>query len=797
MIIDIGKLVVDLVPERTVLFLGAGASLPSHGPSAKVLIEHFSHKFSISPDGLSLAEVATLAEKQGGRKAVIAALRSQFENSAPAGGLLNLPHYDWKTIFTTNYDTLVEKSYQRHRVPLTTISSNFDYSSEETPNAAKLFKLHGSLDKDTSDGYQASLVLTLADYDATADYREHLYDRLKTDIAGAHLVVIGHSMQDPDITEIIQRAVKIRAVHGGNFKLTMLAFDRDENRAALLSSRGFDVCFAGINEFFDALSSKLPETRPVYSDALNALEKQRSLIPVTIDVAHAYEGNPDVAAMFNGSPATYADVRSGLTFPRTVAQQIVGQIKAGLQFVVMLGASGIGKTTTSRQCAVNFLDAGYSCWEHQPDYQLQVSAWRAVAKEQENAKKDSFLIIDEAHQHLHQINDLIELLVTDGVKRFRILAISTRRLWWARIKTPALLKQGKLFHIRSLDVNEIDALLNLVDTNQVLRSLIVDPFQGFSSAERRRRLRVHCESDTFVCLKSIFASEKFDDIILREFAELPSESQDIYRLISAMESIGVQVHRQMVMRLIGIESSDIPAVLKNLEDIIHEISVNEREGIFAWRGRHPVIAGIVTRYKFSDKDELIALLHRVVDNIQPTYEIEIRTLRELCDPTTGIGRITDKSKQNVLLRKMMSIAPGERVPRHRLIHNLIKMGEHDQAETEIRIFCKDFRLDGVVARFKIMLQVARATKTEGLLKEDRETILRDAADLVTSLIDRFPQAVKLVTAYCEVGVEFFRLTGSHEIIDAAVAESKAAEARTGDPEVTKLVGRYVRLLNVH
>lgn len=793
MIVELQRLVADISPQRTVIFLGAGAAMPSHGPSAAELVTLIGQSFSIPVDGLSLADAATLAEKRrGGRKDLIEVLRNRISKLVPTGGLLNLPSYEWRSIFTTNYDTLVEAAYKRQRTPLNVVSSNFDFSESGTNGAANLFKLHGTIEKDTCDGYQVPMILTIGDYDQTADYREHLYDRLKADLAGAHLLVIGHSMQDPDITEVIQRAVRIRATSGGALKLTMLIYERDDNRAELMAARGFDVCFGGIDEFFEAMSSKLSYSRQVYSTPETPLEKHRELLPVTIDVAHACTGNSRISAMFNGSPATYADIHEGLTFPRSIVQELVREFKADRQFAILLGASGIGKTTAARQCGTKLLLDGFSCWEHQTDYHLQVSSWLALARQQEDAQKDSLLIIDDAHHHLHQLNDLADALFAQNIKRFRILAISTRRLWWSRIKSLVFIKPGVSLNVRSLDPREIDALLNLVDTHPQWGALIEDPFRGFSLIERRRRLQVHCESDTFVCLKSIFASEKFDDIILREFAELPQDSQDIYRLISAMESTGIQAHRQMIMRLLGIDAANIPSVLKNLEDIIREVTINEREGIYAWRGRHAVIADIVTRYKFSDENELKALFHRVVDNIQPTYDIEIRTLREICDPSVGIGRIADKTEQNVLLRKIMSVAPGERVPRHRLIYNLIKMGSYDQADTEIRIFCKDFKQDGVVARYKIQLQIARATRSEGILKEDREAILKEAAEFAITMIERFPQAVKLVSSYCEVGVEYFRITGDLSVLDAAVEEAKAAEARTGDPEIARMITRYLR-----
>ena len=120
----------------------------------------------------------------------------------------------------------------------------------------------------------------------------------------------------------------------------------------------------------------------------------------------------------------------------------------------------------------------------------------------------------------------------------------------------------------------------------------------------------------------------------------------------------------------------------------------------AGAAEHPVINQIITDFKFKEPDKVINLFEKVIENINPIYDIEIRSIRELCNLDYGIARIPDKRTQNRLLRQMISVAPGERVPRHRLIRNLIDMGESDPAETEIRVFEKDFNRDGPVARFQ-------------------------------------------------------------------------------------------------
>ena len=46
--------------------------------------------------------------------------------------------------------------------------------------------------------------------------------------------------------------------------------------------------------------------------------------------------------------------------------------------------------------------------------------------------------------------------------------------------------------------------------------------------------------------------------------------------------------------------------------------VDLKEGIFAWRTRHTVIARLVTRYKFNDLDKIVALFEQVIQRLQPT-----------------------------------------------------------------------------------------------------------------------------------------------------------------------------------
>jgi hypothetical protein len=256
-----------------------------------------------------------------------------------------------------------------------------------------------------------------------------------------------------------------------------------------------------------------------------------------------------------------------------------------------------------------------------------------------------------------------------------------------------------------------------------------------------------------------------------------------------MQAAGVKVHRQLVIRTLGVKAQAIASILDNLVDIISEYPINEKEGFYGWRVRHGVIAEILTKYKYNDQEEAFSLFGRIIDNLVLTNNVEIRTLREMCDMKFGVGRIPDRNKQNQLFRKMISLAPGERVPRHRLISNLINAEDFEQAETEIRIFEKELKIDAPVQRYKITLQLRKAEHTKGLMPEDRAALMRDAEVMLEAAIAKFPDDKNLYRSYGEIGLAFLRHTGKWEIYDKAMTALKRLEDKIPDPDITRIIGK--------
>jgi hypothetical protein len=188
-----------------VLFLGAGVSIDSGAPSGDELAQELVEEF-LKPEhrGYALDEICQIIEANFGRQTLDAWLTRRFERLTPADPLLQIPEFQWKSIYTVNFDTLLEASYARNR----NCTQNLRpfYSDEDKPDALRsdevaLYKLHGCLSRiDAEIGHP---VLTKRDYARVQRTRRNLYHRLFADGSDLTILYVGFSRRDPDFYQVL------------------------------------------------------------------------------------------------------------------------------------------------------------------------------------------------------------------------------------------------------------------------------------------------------------------------------------------------------------------------------------------------------------------------------------------------------------------------------------------------------------------------------------------------------------------------------------------------------------------
>lgn len=783
---DIEQLAGRLKPDRTILLLGAGASIPSGAPSGSALARQLSELMSPSPTSQDLSEVAGIFENRLGRRALVEAVRLKLINLQPTGGLLALPSFAWRAIYSTNFDNLVEQSFTASDRPLEVIRSNYDFSAGD-PSTSRLFKIHGCMTQDVSYGDKARMVLTEQDYDDYENYRQALFNSLQTDMYASDTLIVGQSLSDSHLRDLCKQVGSLRT-EGIPGQVFLLAHDYDEDRAQLFARRGVQVVGGNLDTLIHHLS-RTQQSRMGRNTSKVALPPDALpplLATATIDAQHAANLPPNPSRLFNGAPASYADIRADFTIARAVERRLQ-QSQDGVRgfFLVLSGAGGVGKTSLARRLLLHRVDEGFACWEHKPDYPLDIDRWMDLEASLRQAGRQGFLLLDDCTRYLSATNRLVDALGRLDRPHLRIVATVNSAQWKTRTKSQYFYSRGTIERLSRLTQSDINELLHLVDRQQAIRKLVELRFLNLSWREKVGRLRDRCNADMYVCLKNIFASDRLDDILLQEFTDLEEGARDVYRHVAALQSMGGRVHRQLIMRLLSLEAGGVATLLGQMDAVVNEYDIDSGQGLYGWATRHDVIARVIATYEYADQSELRSLIERLIDGLNPTLHIEIETARSIATDAMGIGRVADIEEQWRLLRRLIRVVPGERIPRRRLIRSLLNHDRLPEADREIVNFRRDVGSDDIVNRYAAILAMHRAEQTPGIREEHRKAMLTEAQSLAEKCIQKDPRDRYNYRTLADIGQVFVRRYGEVDVLGDAVDRMKAVEDEMGDPEFAR------------
>lgn len=132
------------------------------------------------------------------------------------------------------------------------------------------------------------------------------------------MVVLGQSLNDPHLRDLVETVIATNQKVGAGGKVFILLYEKNENRALLYEQRGLRVAFGSLDSFMAAMDAKAPATSLAYRDTGSPLDSLQPLRPFTIDVEDEVgTGRANASGIFNGWPARYPDIATGLTFDRS------------------------------------------------------------------------------------------------------------------------------------------------------------------------------------------------------------------------------------------------------------------------------------------------------------------------------------------------------------------------------------------------------------------------------------------------------------------------------------------------
>lgn len=194
--------------KQTILFAGAGVSAVLGAPTWGELMAHIGEELGFEKDVfLSLSNnYLTLAEFYKIERGSIGPLRSWMDRSwnfSEEDIKKSIVHklivdLDFQTIYTTNYDSNIERAFHVHGKKARKIVNVKDFLSVEH-DERQIIKLHGDFEDDDS------IVLTETDYFNRLSFDTPLDIRLRSDVLARPILFIGYSLSDINVRILLHK----------------------------------------------------------------------------------------------------------------------------------------------------------------------------------------------------------------------------------------------------------------------------------------------------------------------------------------------------------------------------------------------------------------------------------------------------------------------------------------------------------------------------------------------------------------------------------------------------------------
>ena len=786
----------------TTLFLGAGASISSGAPSGSTLSRELTNKFFPDEHERVLSDISERVEVKFGRQELVEFLRSKIEPLQPSKTLLRLPEFNFSNIFTTNYDLLVEKAFEKAESEIPVVRSNNDYAFDYRQYNTKLFKLHGCITEDRADGLQHGMIITDEDYTTYQKFRQIGFLHFEQSLTTSNVVFVGYSMADANIKQYVDRAIELNREQNCPGQIFLMLYEKDEIEATRWKNRGIQVAFGDLDDLLNSLATSKQNNTNAVSIFSPTSEVDMHVIASEISSINPSEESrkpSNVQRMATGSPVTYADIRKGFAFDRSVVSEIVQQLSStnSSPIHVVLGPSGSGKTSAGRLAINELRKRDVVCYEHKADIPVDFPTWQDVEQQHHEKGERACLFLDEPNASQFAVNQLTSYLAQEQERALSLIVTYHPSIWSYRTKSTELTTKATLHNLSSLSPADVRNIATHVKRTPDIARMLSADIQSMTNYDIEEIIEKRAKSDLFVSLKYLFETKSLDEIILKEFddlgrgqpAEIKTNIRSLYEHVSLLEACGRHVHRQMVVRILDININEISDLLDYLEGVIFE---SERDdvigGTYQWATRHAKIAKIIAESKFSTKQRY-EVLERVINSINPAIKIERQFSAQLCNSDIGIESLSLKD-QTKLYKLLVETVPGERVPIHRLVRNLIKENELGDAELVIS-GARDMRInDSVINRYDVRLNIAKAERLDFLEKADRLNLLDVAVSKAKKSLSRRPNDMYSYENYCEACLALAQNGGGGEEFETALQQLKDAQQRLNDPHMLKWISKF-------
>lgn len=351
---DIAEAILRAKRGNSILFLGSGLGFYAKNedgeaiPSGRILGEMLCEELGEPPTKYTLSQAADIFSDERTPEALERYLRLKLTEISFDNDLSELCSVPWLRIYTTNYDTVIERAYEDAKSKYVSYRLQDDHSAAPV-GSTPIVHIHGKLDERPAlDG----LILGDQSYLENRSIESHWYHIFLNDVAHSDSIIfLGYSLSDLDLARIIFSRPELHD------KIVIIAApDADARELARLGKFGSaqPLGYGGVLRAIREAKDEAVDTRlPFISLDEIALPDVRT--PTSADIF-------DLLVRGTIPPAAFvSQLRGGGEFSlvREAQQRALHSLAHGITRIVAHSHLANGKTTFATQMALALADRGY------------------------------------------------------------------------------------------------------------------------------------------------------------------------------------------------------------------------------------------------------------------------------------------------------------------------------------------------------------------------------------------------------------------------------------------------------
>jgi len=623
-----------------VLFLGAGIGNHTLDPSGKAapngaalareLVAHFDIDTTVD----NLAKISQVVEDRRGREALEEFIRKRFANLTPDTNLRWLLARRWQAIFTTNYDTAIERAYELNAKPVqraVSISAINEIGAFDPRLDVPIFHLHGSITNRTG-----GIVITESDYVTYRDRRRMLFEYLNTKFATSTILYIGYSNQDSNWREVWTELIEefLPSAPPLSYRI---APGTDSIDVEILKKKGLESIDSTFAEFCGIASAAVAESdsnvdflasirSQVPTQLLGLFEKNmaavaRLLSSWTYVNQAPFSEKPNLSAFLWGDRPNWSVVEKKQFFSRDIEDEIFEAILDQLtsspgtpRTVLTLGAAGYGCTTVLMSLAVRLVAEGAKTVFMHRHGTPMTEGDIVFAASMGTQDHPTVIFVDDASDHLAPLQAAVGTL--RATKQPAIFVLAERQNEWRQRRQSISAKE---FAIESLSDQEIGRLLDFLAEHKALNKLESLPRDLQVMAIREKHGK-----ELLVAMKEATEGKGFDAIIEDEYRSIASPlSRTIYLAVACSYQHGAYLRDGVLASMLGMGIDKLYEETKGtLDGVVLYDCIDEASGIYGARCRHRTIAQIVWE-RCGNPGERDAMLQQQISALNLNFRADV------------------------------------------------------------------------------------------------------------------------------------------------------------------------------